>query len=126
MPVQQPMPLEHPAPFKQQWPANANLQQETSRQPLHAPITYEGPATITRVVADLMVFVKFEIESKQFVGLVFKPDKITGYRGETLESLNLVVGASIPSLVWDQDTFLVERVEIDYFRGRTPPMAASV
>jgi hypothetical protein len=126
MPVQQPMPIEQPTPFKQQWPVHATLQQQSPREPFHVSITREGPATITRVVADLMIFVKFELEeNKELVGLVFKPNKIEGYGGETLESLNLVVGAHIPTIVWDQDTFLVQRVEIERFGGKTPPTAAS-
>ncbi len=73
-----------------------------------------------------MVFVSFELdENKELVGLVFKPDKIIGYHGETLISLGLTVDASIPKIVWDQDSFLVQEVEIEHFRGRTPPLEAS-
>jgi hypothetical protein len=103
-----------------------NLQQQTPRQPLHVKVIRKGPASITRVLADLMVFVAFELDKNEdLVGLVFKPDKIVGYGGETLKSIGLTEGASIPEIVWDQDTFLVQEVEIEHFRGRTPPEEAS-
>jgi hypothetical protein len=34
MPVQQPMPLQHPTAGKQQWPLKSNLQEQTPREPL--------------------------------------------------------------------------------------------
>ena len=83
MPVQQPMPIQIPTTVIQQRQLVVPNLTHTPRQPIHVRITREGPASITRVVADLMVFVSFELEeNKELVGLVFKPDKISGYGGE--------------------------------------------
>ena len=120
------MPIQIPTTVIQQRQLVVPNLTHTPRQPIHVRITREGPASITRVVADLMVFVSFELEeNKELVGLVFKPDKIAGYGGETLSSIGLTVGASIPKIVWDQDTFLVQEVDIEHFQGRTPPAEAS-
>jgi hypothetical protein len=93
------------------------------QQPQRASLMRRGPATITRVVADLMVFVEVE-DNERLVGLVFKPDKIANYVGESLSSLNVRVGEVLPEIEWDPETFLVKRVSLHISDGA--PLRASV
>jgi hypothetical protein len=71
----------------------------------------KSPGRVTRVVADLMVFVVVEDE-KRPVGLVFKPDKIADYHGEPLVEIGVVVGASIAEIVWNAETLKISTVTI--------------
>jgi hypothetical protein len=83
----------------------------------------KSPGRVTRVLADLMVFVEVE-EGAAWFGLVFKPDKISEYHGEPLAELGVVVGASVPEIIWDVDTLKVSSVTIAE-RPRTHPFYAS-
>ena len=69
----------------------------------------KAPARITRVLEDLMVFVE-TMDPDPGAGLVFKPDKIEDYHGETLNELNFVVGAIIPEISWDPVSLKVRSV----------------
>src|SRR5262245_27701378 len=51
-----------------------------------------SPGRVTRIVGDLMVFVEVTGEEGP-LGLVFKPNKIVDYRGETLQELGVVLNA---------------------------------
>ena len=44
------------------------------------------------------------------VGLVFKPEKIVGYRGEPLDAIGFVEGAVTPRVIWDPETLKVASV----------------
>jgi hypothetical protein len=79
------------------------------------------PGQVTRVVGDLMVFV--EVDENGPFGLVFLPDVIEDYHGETLQSLGIVVGAQLQEIVWDRETRLVELVVVAA-RGGAPGRAA--
>jgi hypothetical protein len=81
-------------------------------------------AVVTRVLADLMVFVKVE-DGKDEVGLVFKPNKIDGYRGEPLDELGIVYDATIPEITWDADTLKVTSVTLARSGGDEPPRFAA-
>jgi hypothetical protein len=85
-------------------------QQQQQRQNLNR--MRRAPGRVTRVVADLMVFV--EVTDKDaLLGLVFKPNKIDRYRGEPLADLGVYVGANIPSVDWDPETLLVHSVVVE-------------
>src|SRR5207302_11397997 len=81
------------------------------------------PAKVTRVLADLLVFVEVEHQERP-LGLVFKPDKIKDYRGEPLADIGLTVGANIREIEWDEVTLLISRVVLQRSGGATPPLVA--
>jgi hypothetical protein len=70
-----------------------------------------------------MVFVKVE-DQKEEVGLVFKPNKIEGYRGERLEELGIRYNATIPEVVWDAETMKVTSVQLQSRRDQPGPASA--
>lgn len=75
---------------------------------------------VTRVVGDLLVFVEVQDKGGP-LGLGFKPNKIVGYRGQTLNQLGIRYEATIPEVTWDPVTHKVLSVSL---RGRfeAPPM----
>jgi hypothetical protein len=81
-----------------------------------------GPAIVTRVIDDLLVFVEFKQDGESF-GLVFKPSKIDGYLGEPLTDLGVVVGANISRIEWDGDSMLVDRVFLEHEQSDPTPQA---
>lgn len=95
-------------------------QQEQMRRDL---AQRKSPGRVTRVLADLMVFVEVE-EGKDWLGLVFKPTRFPSITGEPLAELGVVVGASISEIIWDVDTFKVSSVTIAE-RPRSNPLYAS-
>lgn len=99
-------------------PSQTTVQQQTEqlRQQMAALVRYEaerrvkrGPAVVTRVVGQLLVFIEFDDKGAP-VGLVFKPNKIEGYRGQQLSDLRVYEGATLARVDWDPETLLVERV----------------
>lgn len=68
-----------------------------------------GPAVVTRVVGQLLVFIEFDDQGDPR-GLVFKPNRIEGYRGQQLSDLRVYEGARLARVDWDPETLLVERV----------------
>jgi hypothetical protein len=70
-----------------------------------------SPAVVTRVVGDLMVFIEVK-DDNHFVGLVFKPNKIEGYSGQSLDELGVFLGTSIPEVVWDSHSLKVFSVTL--------------
>lgn len=97
---------------QKQMPAYQPQQQQI--QQTQKPIKQErkSSAVVTRVLGDLMVFVKVE-DQKEEVGLVFKPNKIEDYRGEPLQHLGIVYNAIIPEVVWDAETMKVISVQLE-------------
>jgi hypothetical protein len=88
-------------------------------------VVRRGAGKITRVLADLLVFVEVEEKKDNHVlGLVFKPDKIDGYRGESLEAIGLSVGARVREIEWDVFTLLVSRVVLERSGSATPSREA--
>ena len=72
-----------------------------------------GGGHVTRLLGDLLIFVEV-MDGKDPLGLVFRPDKIEGYSGESFKELGLELRKNV-HVVWDPDTFLVESVQIkDY------------
>jgi chromosome segregation ATPase len=108
---------------QQQWQQQQiqRLQQEAQERAKRQNPSKEkkSPAVVTRVVADLMVFVEVT-EPDGSLGLVFKPNKIDDYHGELLQDLNIVVGAHIPEVVWNSETLKVVSVSIE--RTRDTPL----
>jgi hypothetical protein len=76
---------------------------------LNPTIVSEG--TVTRVVSDLIVFAEVKLNERH-VGLVFKPHKIVGYRGQPLDELGIFVGTNIPEIAWDVETLRVIEVRM--------------
>lgn len=81
--------------------------------------TRRGPARVTRVVDELMVFVSAKDEEGT-IGLVFKPDKIHAYDGSALRDVGIWVGAVLPMIIWDAQTLLVTSVHMNQQSGHTP------
>jgi hypothetical protein len=86
--------------------------QEQIRQQRALQNRRRSSAIVTRVLGDLMVFVKVKDETEE-VGLVFKPDKINDYRGEHLQDLGVIYNATIPEVVWDAETMKVTSVQLE-------------
>lgn len=55
-----------------------------------------------------MVFVEAVADG---VGLVFKPEKNAGYRGEPLDKIGFAEGAIIPQVTWDPKNLTVASVK---------------
>jgi hypothetical protein len=90
---------------------------------LSEPIARKTPGHVTRVVADLLIFVEV-LESDRPLGLVFKPDKIIDYHGERLEDLGIRVGTVVSEITWDTDTLKVSSVVLGH-RMKSRPMSSS-
>lgn len=84
-------------------------QQDQQQQQQQQQRSRETPARITRVLDDLMVFVE-TMKPEAGMGLVFKPEKIADYHGESLSALGFVVGAIIPEITWDPLSLKVRSV----------------
>jgi hypothetical protein len=85
--------------------------------------TRRTPGRVTRVVADLMIFVEVS-DSDSPLGLVFKPDKIVNYHGEGLADLGISVGTIVSEINWDIATLKVSSVVLRHVTD-SPPMSAS-
>jgi hypothetical protein len=85
-----------------------------------APRLKRSKALVTRVVDDLMVFVKVEDEDEGALGLVFKPNKIDNYDGRPLRDVGIHVGAILPTIIWNVDTLLVQSVRVNHQTGYEP------
>jgi hypothetical protein len=117
--------------YQQQQQTEKSQQNQTQmqQQVLHQQMLWheigdgrESPGVVTRVVEDLMVFVEVDDASTP-LGLVFKPDKIKGYRGEPLEQLGVIVGAKIPQIAWSGRTLKVTSVTLTSEQGSAPRLA---
>jgi hypothetical protein len=99
---------------QQQLPRNSQQQRRQKQR--------EGRATVTRVLDDVLVFV--EVQNDEAIGLVFKPRKINDYAGDSLDSLGIVVGATIPAITWDAETLEVVSVQPPVTRNPPASMGA--
>lgn len=101
-------------------------QRQVQQYPLASVRTKRStPATVTRVLGDLLVFIETG-GTEPGVGLVFKPDKIDDYRGDPLADLGIVLNATIDVVEWDFDTRLVSRVVLPYLTHDATPSVATV
>lgn len=125
--TQQRVPIQEQQPQRRQQEQLQQLEQQRAQQQqqLVAPQLKEGPAVVTRVVDELMVFVSVDDEEGA-IGLVFKPDKIDEYDGSSLATLGVRVGARLPAIVWDSRTRLVQSVQVDHRSDSTPRAMSSL
>jgi hypothetical protein len=70
-----------------------------------------------------MIFVEVS-EGRSPLALVFKPDKIVNYHGESLEELDIRVGTIVSEISWDTATLKVASVVLGH-RTESQPMSAS-
>lgn len=85
------------------------LQQQEQQRQLELGRRERGRAVVTRVLPDILVFA--EVHDRG-LGLVFRPDKIEGYRGEALDSIGVVIGANLDSIEWHPTSLRVTSVVV--------------
>jgi hypothetical protein len=85
-------------------------QQQQQQQQIPEPRRSDS-GRVTRLLADILVFIEV-LDKEGPIGLVFRPDKIEGYTGETFAELGLVMNSNV-QVEWNPVTLLVSSVTIE-------------